>query len=192
MDLKYETLDTYTLLAKKVISKFASSFYSGLRNELLKNEEAIAEIAEAIMIADWRWDADRKGYNGQSKTKYSYRNQCGLWAIKTYISKKYKKKNRQISIDHAADEDKSYLHNIVDRNADPSQLVLEKEEKELLAKNIHDLLNSDILNSKQRDQIYQYYFDNKTLFEIGKQYGVTREAIRQNIQKGLANIRNYA
>lgn len=192
MDLYYETLDTYTLLAKKVISKFSSSFYSGLRNELLSNEEAISEIAEALMIADWRWDADRKGHNGQSKTRYSYRNQCGLWAMKTYVSKKYKKKNRQISIDHAADEDKSYLQNVPDYNSDPFEIVSEKEEKELLQKNIHDLLNSDILTSKQKDQIHQYYFEDKTLLEIGKQYGVTREAIRQNIQKGLASIRNYA
>lgn len=192
MDLYYETLDTYTLLAKKVISKFSSSFYSGLRNELLSNEEAISEIAEALMIADWRWDADRKGHNGQSKTRYSYRNQCGLWAMKTYVSKKYKKKNRQISIDHAADEDKSYLQNVPDYNSDPFEIVSEKEEKELLQKNIHDLLNSDILTSKQKDQIHQYYFEDKTLLEIGNQYGVTREAIRQNIQKGLASIRNYA
>lgn len=192
MDIHYETLDTYILLAKKVISKFASSFYNNLRNELLNNDEAISEIAEALMIADWRWDADRKGHNGQSKTKYSYRNQCGLWAIKTYVSKKYKKKNRQISIDHAADEDKSYLHNIPDNRSNPSEIAIEKEEKELLQKNIHDLLNSDILTNKQRDQIHQYYFEDKTLLEIGKQYGVTREAIRQNIQKGLASIRNYA
>jgi RNA polymerase sigma factor (sigma-70 family) len=192
MDLYYETLDTYTLLAKKVISKFSSSFYSGLRNELLNNEEAISEIAEALMIADWRWDADRKGHNGQSKTRYSYRNQCGLWAMKTYVSKKYKKKNRQISIDHAAGEDKSYLHNVPDYNSDPSEIVSEKEEKDLLQKNIYDLLNSDILTSKQKDQIHQYYFEDKTLLEIGKQYGVTREAIRQNIQKGLTSIRNYA
>jgi hypothetical protein len=81
------------MLAKKIISKFSPSFYSGLRQELLSNEEAISEIAEAIMIADWRWDKDRTGHEGKSKTKYSYRNQCGLWAIKTYVSNKYNKKN---------------------------------------------------------------------------------------------------
>jgi RNA polymerase sigma factor (sigma-70 family) len=192
MDLYYETLDTYTLLAKKIISKFASSFYSGLRNELLANEEAVSEIAEALMVADWKWDGDRKGHNGQSKTRYSYRNQCGIWAIKTYISKKYKKKNRQISIDHAAHEDTSYLHNIPDYTSDPAEIVSEKEEQELLKNNINELLNSNILTDKQKDQIYQYYYEDKTLLEIGKNYGVTREAIRQNIQKGLNNIRNYA
>ena len=37
---QFENLNTYLLLAKKVISKFAPSFYSGLRKELLSNEEA--------------------------------------------------------------------------------------------------------------------------------------------------------
>lgn len=192
MDTQYETLDTYMILAKKVISKFAPSFYHGLRNELLNNDEAIAEIAEAIMVADWKWDATRTGYNGQSKTKYSYRNQCGLWAIKTYVSKKYKKKNKQISIDHAADQGTSYLANIQSYGDDPYDIISNKEEYEMLQKNIADLFASDALTTKQKDQVYQYYFEDKTLLEIGKQYGVTREAVRQNIQKALKNIRDYA
>jgi len=52
-------------------------------------------------------------------------------------------------------------------------------------------LNSDIVSSKQKNQIKQYYFENKTLLEIGKEYGVTREAIRQNIQKGIKRIQEY-
>lgn len=193
MDTHYETLDTYMTLAKKVISKFAPSFYHGLRAELLNNDEAVAEIAEAIMMADWKWDANRKGYNGQSKTKYSYRNQCGLWAIKTYVSKKYKKKNKQISIDHAAaDDGTSYLANIQSYGDDPYDIIADKEEYEILQKNISDLFESDVLTAKQKDQVYQYYFEDKTLLEIGNKYGVTREAIRQNIQKALNNIRNYA
>ena len=89
---QFEDLNTYILLAKKVISKFAPNFYSSLRNELLNNEDAISDIASALMTADWKWDKNRTGFNGKSKTRYSYRNQCGLWAIKTYVTNKYKKK----------------------------------------------------------------------------------------------------
>ena len=99
MEQQFETLQTYINLAKKTISKFAPSFYSGLRNELLSNEDAIADIAQAIMTADWKWDKDRVGYEGKSKTKYSYRNQCAIWAIQTYMSNKYKKKNMSMSLD---------------------------------------------------------------------------------------------
>lgn len=196
MDKEFETLDTYTNLAKKIISKFAPSFYSALRKELLSNDEAIAEIAEALMIADWRWDKDRVGHNGKSKTKYSYRNQCGLWAIKTYISNRYKKKNSHYSIDNkiSADQDsKSFVENIPERSSsDPYTILADKEEKEMVSSYISSILQSNILSDKQRDQIYEYYFNDKTLLEIGNKYGVTREAIRQNIQKGLNKIREYS
>ena len=196
MEQQFETLDTYMLLAKKIISKFSASFYSALRAEILSNEEAVAEIAEALMIADWRWDANRKGHEGKSKTRYSYRNQCGIWAIKTYISNKYKKKNKHISINSIVDDAKdstNYVNNIPENQANnPFQIVAEQEEKDLINEYIHKILNSGILTEKQKDQITEYYFNNKTLLEIGKSYGVTREAIRQNIQKGLSRIREYA
>lgn len=196
MEQQFETLETYTNLAKKIISKFASSFYSNLRKELLANDEAVYEIAEALMIADWKWDKNRTGYNGQSKTRYSYRNQCGLWAIKTYITNKYKKKNKNLSLDHkvsGTDDDTNFSDTISDNGSqDPSNIVSEKEEKENISRYINDILTSEILSDKQKDQIHEYYFNDKTLLEIGKKYGVTREAIRQNIQKGLNKIRSYA
>lgn len=191
---QFENLSTYVLLAKKIISKFAPTFYSGLNKELLSNEDAISDIATALMNADWKWDKDRVGYNGQSKTRYSYRNQCGIWAIKTYISNKYKKKNQKLSIDNISNEDmKTFASNIVDKSmSDPYEIVSAEEEAFNLQNTVKTLLDSDILSEKQRNQIKKYYFENKTLVQIGHEYGVTREAIRQNIQKGLNKIREYA
>ena len=191
---EFENLSTYILLAKKVISKFAPTFYSGLNKELLSNEDAISDIAAALMSADWKWDKDRVGYNGQSKTRYSYRNQCGIWAIKSYISNKYKKKNQKLSIDNISNEDmKTFAASIVDKSmSDPYDIVSSEEETTNLQKTVKTLLDSDMLSDKQRNQIKKYYFENKTLVQIGDEYGVTREAIRQNIQKGLNKIREYA
>jgi RNA polymerase sigma factor (sigma-70 family) len=191
---EFENLSTYILLAKKVISKFAPTFYSGLNKELLSNEDAISDIAAALMNADWKWDKDRVGYNGQSKTRYSYRNQCGIWAIKSYISNKYKKKNQKLSIDNISNEDmKTFAASIVDKSmSDPYDIVSSEEETTNLQNTVKTLLDSDMLSDKQRNQIKKYYFENKTLVQIGDEYGVTREAIRQNIQKGLNKIREYA
>lgn len=193
MEKQFESLDTYITLAKKIVSKFAPTFYSGLRKELLCNEDAIADIASALMTADWKWDKDRTGFDGKSKTRYSYRNQCGIWAIKTYISNKYKKKNNTLSIDNISNNDiKTFASSIEDRSpSDPSEILSNEEQKENLRTTVSQLLNSEILSDKQRNQIYQYYFENQTLLQIGKKYGVTREAVRQNIQKGLNNIKHY-
>ena len=190
---QFEDLNTYILLAKKVISKFAPNFYSSLRNELLNNEDAISDIASALMTADWKWDKNRTGFNGKSKTRYSYRNQCGLWAIKTYVTNKYKKQKNKLSIDNISnDEMKTYAGHIQDTSVcNPAEIVSQKEQSQQLRTIINKLLDSSILSDKQRNQIKKYYFENKTLLQIGKEYGVTREAVRQNIQKGLNRIRSY-
>jgi RNA polymerase sigma factor (sigma-70 family) len=192
MEKEFDSLSTYITLAKKIISKFAPTFYSALRQELLSNEDAIADIASAIMIGDWRWDKDRSGFNGKSKTKYSYRNQCGIWAIKTYLSNKYRKQNTHYSLNNVNDNDVSFADNIPDKEEyDPYVVVENNEYEESLKNNIENILSSGIISDKQKDQIKQYYFEEKTLSEIGKAFGVTREAVRQNIQKGLAKIRAY-
>ncbi len=189
--MEFDNLSIYIELAKKTIAKFASKIYPSLAVEMLKNEDAISDVATAIMYADWKWDKDRKGYNGQSKTQYSYRNQCAIWAIKTYISQKQKRGRVKTSSSLDKDES-SYMSNIPTiNNSDPALMIEEKENSLNLASSINDLLISDLLNDKQREQIKSYYYEDKTLSEIGKQYGVTREAIRQNIQKGLNKIREY-
>ena len=56
MDKKFDSLDSYIQLAKKTISKFAPKFYNGLAAEMLSNEDAISDIATAIMSADWKFE----------------------------------------------------------------------------------------------------------------------------------------
>ena len=193
MEKEYDSLSTYITLAKKIISKFAPGFYSSLRQELLSNEDAIADIASAIMVGDWRWDKDRTGFEGKSKTKYSYRNQCGIWAIKTYLSNKYRKQNNHYSLDNInKDLDISFTDNIEDKPEYDPSLIAEQNEYQLMLKdNIENILSCGLISEKQKEQIKQYYFEDKTLSEIGDNFGVTREAIRQNIQKGLSKIREY-
>jgi RNA polymerase sigma factor (sigma-70 family) len=193
MEKQFDSLSTYITLAKKIVSKFAPTFYGSLRQELLNNDDAIADIASAIMVGDWKWDKDRVGFNGKSKTKYSYRNQCGIWAIKTYLTNKYRKQNTHYSLDNVDAYDINFTDNIPDNiEYDPATLLENRESESLLKSNINNLLNSGIITDKQREQIRLYYFEEKTLSEIGNIFGVTREAIRQNIQKGLARIRTYA
>jgi RNA polymerase sigma factor (sigma-70 family) len=193
MEKEFESLSTYITLAKKIISKFAPSFYSSLRQELLSNEDAIADIASAIMVGDWKWDKDRTGFEGKKKTRYSYRNQCGIWAIKTYITNKYKKQNNHLSLENKNPEfDTSFADHLADKQEyDPAILAEEKEYHENLRQNIDDIMYSGLITEKQAEQIKQYYFEDKTLSEIGEEFGVTREAIRQNIQKGLSRIKQY-
>jgi RNA polymerase sigma factor (sigma-70 family) len=175
------------MLSKKIINKFAPKF---IVKQMLNDEDAISDVATAIMNADKNFDPDRQGSTNQKKTKYSYRNQCGLWAIKTYVTKKYKSKKLN-SLDFTIDDDSSLYSTIADtRNVDPADLAIQNETDANIISDINFILDSDILNQKQKDQIYMYYFEDKSLAEIGLHYGVTREAIRQNIKRALASIKN--
>lgn len=190
MERKYESLSTYLMLAKKIINKFAPKF---IVKNMLNDEDAISDVAVALMNADKNFDPDRQGANNFKKTLYSYRNQCGLWAIKTYVTKQYKSKKIN-SLDYVFDDDNNTLYSTIPdpKNKDPLTILIDNEHQDNTESDIAFILNSDILNDKQKDQIRMYYFENKSLAEIGKEYGVTREAIRQSIKRALNSIRTLA
>lgn len=188
MEKKYDSLYTYITLAKKIINKFAPKF---IVKQMLNDEDAISDVATAIMNADRNFDPEREGSTNQKKTLYSYRNQCGLWAIKTYITRQYK--NRKVnSLDFIANDTSNSLYSTIPdhKNKDPLDIIIENENNNNLISDIKMIFNSNIINQKQKDQIYMYYFESKSLAEIGLHYGVTREAIRQNIKRALDSIKN--
>jgi len=141
------------------------------------------------MYADWRFDENRKGKTGLQKTLYSYRNQCAIWAIKTYVTTKYKQR-KNYSIDQDNDNDQKLDALLPDLKAqNPLDILIDNEYKKDLSINIKELLNNNILSDKQKQQIEMYYFDDETLSSIGDKFGVSREAVRQNIKRGLELIR---
>lgn len=193
-NIKFESLSLYITLAKKAISKFANQIYNGLASKMLKDEDAIASIANAIMMADWRWDENYKNDKQTKKTRYSYRNQCALWAIQTYATKdsKKSKKYNVYSLDHTInDDDNSSIYNYTkdEKILNPEEIFIKNEENLVLKNLINEMLNSDLLTNRQRDYIKLYYFESYTFDKIGKKYGITREAVRQGLNKAISIIR---
>ena len=192
MEKQFDSLSTYVSLAKKTISKLAPKFYNGLSTEMLKNEEAISDVATALMYADWRFDDKRTGKSGEKKTLYSYRNQCAIWAIKTYVTNKYKKK-KNYSMDYQnGDNDQTMSAMMPDpKQKCPLDILIDEENTQMLSDGIDYLLSNNLLSIKQKQQIRMYYFEDATLSAIGKKFGVSREAVRQNIKRGLDIIKSH-
>lgn len=187
-DIKFDNMNVYLNLAKKIINKFAGS----LSKEMLKSEDAISDVASAIMQGDWKWDSNRTGKTGQKKSRYSYRNQCAIWAIQTYATKKYKAPKKS-SIDFAKDEDSANIKDTIpSKEKDPYTILSQKESDYNFKQDLNDILNSDIISDRQRQFIKLYYFEGYTLEKVGRQFNITREAVRQNINKALESIRNLA
>lgn len=196
-EIEFDSLDSYLLLARKAISKFANSIYNGLSAKMLKDEDAICAIANAIMMADWRWDDNYKSPNGTKKTKYSYRNQCALWAIQTYATKNNKKSKHiknMYSLDYQysnAPDDMSVHECVEDDSAyAPDTIAILNEDKANTEDLIDNIFKLDCLTDRQKDYIRLYYLEGYTFEKIGKQYGITREAVRQGLNKGINTIKS--
>jgi RNA polymerase sigma factor (sigma-70 family) len=191
--IEFEPLSFYINLAQKAIAKFGRNFSSTLSKEMLKSEDAISNVANCIMMADWRWDNERKGETGQQKTKYSYRNQCAIWAIKSYISRKNNKKNKSHSIDinNYDDANLSLLDIIPSKSKSPLDILMDIESDDNIKQYINQILSSDnnILSNRQSECLKLYYLEDMTFAQIGSKFGITREAVRQNIKKAIEKIR---
>ena len=193
-DIQFESLDFYTNLAQKAISKFASSTSNPSVKTMLKSDDAISSVASAIMMADWRWDENRPGKTGEKKTQYSYRNQCAIWAIKSYITRKKHKKHKMFVdhyVAHKSNDNMSLLDIVAKDDGDPCSIIMSEETDIVNKQYISQILSEDnnIISVKQKKYIELYYFEHKTFAEIGKMFNITREAVRQGIKKAFIKIR---
>ena len=67
---QFLTLEEYLTIAKRMIMKFAPKFYSSLAQKMLKDDDAISQVAYAIMRADETWNPDYRSKKGTVKSKY--------------------------------------------------------------------------------------------------------------------------
>jgi RNA polymerase sigma factor (sigma-70 family) len=92
-----------------------------------------------------------------------------------------------------SEDSESELHNTIPdkKTKQPIDVLIEEENETILSDAMSALWNHSALSEKQKHQLKLYYLEDKTLTEIGKVYGVSREAIRQNIKRSLETIRQY-
>lgn len=190
MEKEYKDLVEYIDMAKKTIRAFSNRICPGICNQMSNSEDAIADIAYAMMCADWKYDSNRKGkHSNQSKTKYSYRNQCAIWAIQTYIKKQLKTKTLYLNSLLDQSEGLSFVDMLEDNSQkEPVENIIDEEQQTLESQMVKDIFNSNVLSDIQKEKLKLYYLDGLSLAKIGKKYGVTREAIRQNIKNSISKI----
>ena len=188
-EIEFLSLEEYTTMAKKIISKMSAGF----NRTFLNSDDIISYVANAIMMADWRWDSEYNSKEGRKKSQYAYRNQCAIWAIKTFVSKKMYKNNCFSLEDNISESDERNNLNFYpdEKQEDPSIIIEINDAYLQIKQDVDDLLNSGILTDKQKEYVSLYYLEGLTLEKIGHKFGITREAVRQNINKSLEKIRYF-
>lgn len=187
---EYKDLVEYIDMAKKTIRAFSNKICPGICSQMSNSEDAIADIAYAMMCADWKYDKNRKGkQTNKSKTKYSYRNQCAIWAIQTYIKRHLKGKPLYLNNILDKDDELNFADILEDHSQkEPIENVMHNEKITLETQLVKEIFDSELLTSVQKDKLRLYYLEGLSLAKIGQKYGVTREAIRQTIKNSINTI----
>lgn len=178
-------LEQYLKLAKSVICRFS---HRRISNEMLKSEDAISFVAENMIMGDWRYEQER----GCSQD--NYRIKCAIWAIRDYISRSKTRNNyRHISLDqkHAQQHYKSkcLIDMLVDeKQTNPLDNVIYKEHQTQLKQKVKQLLNNYGLSKCQKTCIKMRYLDEMRVQDIAKKLNVSRQAVQQNIKKGIDKL----
>ena len=87
--------------------------------------------------------------------------------------------------------DELNLKNLIPSDSHNSILdkLIESEQNENLKEDIETLLDSNILTERQAQYIKMYFFEEMTLENIGKEFNITREAVRQGLKKSYSVLK---
>lgn len=174
----------YIKIAKKIVNYFASS---EVAREILHDEDAISFIAEHIMYADWRWTPKR------GRTQRAYRNQCGIWAIKVYISTKNRKnKYKMLSLNSliGPNKDMSAIDTIINKDAPHGiEISISTEDDNRNKALVNEILNSKELSERESEFLRLRFIEGMTCAAIGIIHNITRERVRQVLDIAMNKIR---
>jgi RNA polymerase sigma factor (sigma-70 family) len=143
------------------------------------------------MMADWRYDSMRVTEEGKRRTRYAYRNQCGIWAIQSYVMRRVNKMAKLPSSLSVCYDDQEDTFDVEDKQGESPFAALALSESERDNRNeIEQLFMKANVTNQQRKFLEMYYVQDMTQAAIAKQYGISRQRVEQVITKGMKKIRS--
>lgn len=176
-DINFYDLKEYDKIARKMIQSIASKFYRGLVKEALDDPDVVSDVTYTIILADWH-------FNGHGSL-YGFRKQRVIW----YFQEKYKRQQRT---------NKKIPHGIglqlfgLDPQGKPRDEPAYYDnyvETEYANTKTKKLLNSEVLNSKEREIVKMRYIDELTYKDIAGQFGVSRQCVEQCCKKAIRKLK---
>lgn len=183
----FENLDDYYLIAKKIVSSQANGIRAGLAEEILNNDDALANIAYAIMMADWKFDG--RG------NRHGYRKKMAIYAIRNYVGRSAKSnKRRMYSLDRKLcdSESDSFAQTMPDNGPSPAEIIQQQDEQDKLVSKIEALLESGAISDQQASYLRQHFLHGMSMAEIGSLRGVSRQSVHDLITRALRELKQIA
>lgn len=174
---KFEDLNFYLTLARKQIVVLGRKLYPSYVNRMLADEDVVAYIAYANMLADWRFDESRGLC--RNTHRYNYASGC----IKTIVKKQCKAPHN-VSLDEQL---KGFDNN---RGQNLLDILIEKGNKSSEQWSAEDIQSSmEVLPQRPKEIVRMYIYDNLSFAEIGRRIGVSRERVRQIVNESMKKIK---
>lgn len=178
----------YTAATKKIIKHFTRRS-KRLSQILIKDTDIFHNIKFKIMKADWRWKPDG------GRTRYSWRNQCGIWAIQEAIDEVKQKyedmKDRPLSLSYSklGSEDKYKLSDFLNSSEPDPQHILSKEETDKQnKKEIAQLIKAANLTETEITYL-NLWAEGQTYQEIAKRFDIKNQSVGSIVKKALHKMR---
>lgn len=160
------TMEDFVLEAKAIIGRYGKKYW-------IYNPDCVDIVLRRIVIAHSKFDPS-KGFQ-----RSTYVIKAGIYGLLQF--KKFME--RQSKLTHYTFSDKSY-----EKLLDTKKIVKRDSKNH---SQIYNLVCQILqqLNSDDRKIMKLRYLDGLTLKDIGKLYNVTREAIRQRINKIIVKLK---
>lgn len=185
----YRSLAEYIIIARKTIAVYAPGIRSGLAEEMLRNEDAVSNIAHAVMMADWHFDG-RGNIHG-------FRKQRIQWAIKSYVGRSSRiSQRRTLSldsfIDGGGDSVETFSSRIADKSPGPHEIVSEDEISKESSIRLRKILDGGTISDQAIEYIKMYYLKGQSMVDIASRRGVSRQSVHDLITRAIDSLRKTA
>lgn len=166
-----KTMNDYLKEARYVIIKWGD-FY------MLKDDDAIADVAHNLMLAEWRYDPTK------GASRLTHRINYGKYAVlDIYKKRKKASKHKHITINQMESDREQEGVILTDESYE------REEEYKLSAEFVNKILDNKCINQIQRRYMRERYIYGRTYQEIATQYRVSRQAVQQSIANALRNLK---
>lgn len=176
----FNSLEEYTDDANHIIAKYGDGIYIGLSAELLSNDDAITNIATAMMIADWNYNEKRSIKCSRTTHMIKY----ALWEMYAYVTRKTKTLKT-----HTTLETDFYCDNgITDKKCGYIDLLEDKKQiqdikKYLDTQDMTQKIKKSSLSKTQKKHIIEFYINGLSAEKIATKYNLTRAGVYSSLQK---------
>ena len=165
------TMNDYLKEARYVIIKWGDF-------NMLKDDDAIADVAHNLMLAEWRYDPTR------GASRLTHRINYGKYAVlDIYKKRKKASKHKHITINQMESDREQEGIILTDES------YKREEEHKLSSEFVNNLLNNKCINKIQRGYMRERYINGKTFQEVADEFSVSRQAVQQSIANALRNLK---